>query len=261
MNSKFKQLGFIGALIGAGASLLGASLAKDGQDDTNRLSAEEAARNREFQERMSNTSYQRGISDMQAAGINPMLAYSQGGASVPTGNMATFANSGAAAANAFSSMYNSFSSNTSAKAAETQAENSAIVARSQVFKIQQEVNTSKSDEDKNRAVIGNLSAEYQNLLKTGKNLDETLSVIKQTAEKLKAEVPYVNSQTFNNGLQSYILDEQRKLTRAQTGSTEQDIRNKRVDANAAESFGEVGKTVGTLRPFLELLWNIFARGR
>lgn len=49
----------------------------------------EALANRDFQERMSNTSYQRAVEDMKKAGLNPILAYANGGASTPGGSGAT----------------------------------------------------------------------------------------------------------------------------------------------------------------------------
>lgn len=47
--------------------------------------ADQAKTQMDFQERMSNTAYQRTMADMKAAGLNPMLAYQQGGASSPHG--------------------------------------------------------------------------------------------------------------------------------------------------------------------------------
>lgn len=75
-----------GALGSAAISAVGNYL---GSSSSAKRSAKEAKKNRQWQEQMSNTSYQRATTDLKAAGLNPMLAYSQGGAGTPSGAVGT----------------------------------------------------------------------------------------------------------------------------------------------------------------------------
>lgn len=58
-------------------------------DTSMRFSAEQAALNRAFQERMRDTAYRAAVNDLRAAGLNPALAYGQGPAASPAGSYAT----------------------------------------------------------------------------------------------------------------------------------------------------------------------------
>ena len=83
------------------ASLAGGALSFLGQQGANQQNMENAQAQMAFQREMSNTSYQRAVEDMKAAGLSPMLAYSQGGASVPTGAMPVVQNKLGAGVEAF----------------------------------------------------------------------------------------------------------------------------------------------------------------
>lgn len=79
------MLPVLAAALPAIGSVIGGALSHRGQTSANRTNIRLAREQMAFQERMSNTSYQRAVEDMRLAGINPMLAYAQGGASSPGG--------------------------------------------------------------------------------------------------------------------------------------------------------------------------------
>lgn len=86
-------------LIAGGASLMGSIFGSETsaannaanvamQRETNQMTIAENQKNRDFQQQMSSTAYQRASQDMQAAGLNPMMMFGSGSAaSTPSGGV------------------------------------------------------------------------------------------------------------------------------------------------------------------------------
>ena len=80
------------SFIGAAGDFLGGVLGQSGQRDANRQNLAIAREQMAFQERMSNTAYQRKMDDLRKAGLNPILAAGGPGASSPQGQSAVMQN-------------------------------------------------------------------------------------------------------------------------------------------------------------------------
>lgn len=76
--------------MGIGLAIAGSSLL------SNLWGSHEASKNRDFQEEMSSTAYRRAVQDLKAAGLNPMIAALNGGASTPAGSAANINDMGTA---------------------------------------------------------------------------------------------------------------------------------------------------------------------
>lgn len=158
-------IGAIVPFLPAIGSVIGSLLGKSSQEGANRTNAENVEKQIAFQREQGETQYQRAVADMQAAGLNPALAYKQGGAQAMTGAAAE-AKPGLRAENFTAAIeaYNQFANGTAQRQ----------LIREQAHKTMMEANALRPD-----AILGQNAdyiGEYQNT-----------RVAKGRAEKFLAE--------------------------------------------------------------------------
>jgi len=242
------DLGGLGGLIGGGAGWLfggpaGAAVGAQigGGIDTNAQNRHAAEAAQTFSAQQYATRYQTQVADMKAAGLNPMLAYTQSPGSSPQGVSYTAQNP-----------YADTSKHVANIASAVQSGSSAKLAEATVGRIGQEIVNLRTDNDKGLAVIKNLGQEFQNLVKQNWNLTEIGNQLRASVDLMRSQTTVEQFKPALMAAELAVKEQLEKLQREQTSLTA-------VDVRAAESFGELGKTVGALEPFLRLLWNIFRR--
>lgn len=140
----------IGAGITSAAELVGGLLGRSGQKDVNRQNLKIAREQMAFQERMSNTANQRAAADLEAAGLNRILALGKP-ATTPQGAKAEMLNPNAALQRGI-----------------TGAVNSGLAARRQAYELKNiAATTSQTEERTNllrqQVLIAEFGAELANL--------------------------------------------------------------------------------------------------
>ena len=220
-----------------------------GQQDTNAQNRQLAAENTAFQERMSNTAYQRQVKDLEASGLNPMLAYVKGGgASTPSGTVMPMQNAAAAGA---TSAYQSASTREShARTVTEQKRPAQVVAQTreteskipvnevQVEKISQEINNLKTENDKAKALILNIGQEYQNLVKQNYNLTEVGNHLRKSIDMMSSQIHNFHAITDN----TFVLTEINNLEKQLRG----------FDVKAASDLGNFGREYNQVKGLLDV---------
>lgn len=200
-------------------------------------SAEQAQINRDYQERLSNSAYQRQVNDLSAAGLNPMLAYIKGGgASTPSGatGQVTSAQYTSPITGALSGRL------TSAQAKKTEAEVPSIEKHTE--KIGQEIENLKTENAKAKALITNIKQEYQNLFKTNLNLTDVGNVMRKHIELMSSQITNFGAITSNTQVLKEINDLEKEL--------------KQFDVNAAKKFDNFGRDYNQVKGLLDVFKSL-----
>ena len=238
------------AFIAGGASLIGTHMTNEANRDianqANAFSAQQFA-----------TRYQTTVKDMQAAGLNPMLAYSQGASGSPTGQV------GHPQQNAIGSAVEGYHKSKERDIMDAQI----TLLNEQATKANQEMlesiaRTKGIDLDNTSKMLYGVDRARQELYNLGGTGDEISSRIK--LNQAQSDQARKNIDVMIQNIESGKASEDQtresiKQIRAYTDNLKLDASEKQAMAKMWDTLGSGGAAAKTVVPFLQLLKHILGK--
>lgn len=170
-------------LVPAGLGFLGGAL-------TNQASTDRADTSNEWSAAQYASRYQTTVNDLKAAGLNPMMAYSQGAGSPPTAQAVQFQNPVSSAAD----VMRSSGSYDQSVASASQAESSVRLADANVDKVKEETKNIPLEGRRLERLSALLAEQLNVAFQETQSKIQAIKVMQVTMKKIGAETSLLNNQ-------------------------------------------------------------------
>lgn len=218
----------LGPLLSLGSTLLGHHLASRRQNDAQDFSAQQFA-----------TRYQTTVKDLEAAGLNPALAYQQGGGSPPSSTAAGASNFDLASAQA---------SLIKAQTRKVNAE-ADITEETGMSKAHADLDVAIQQAGLTAAQSAKVKAETDNVVQTLNNLKSEDERLKKAAHMLYMQANLYSQQQLTEAARYDLVKAQAKEVLVRTGLLNYDLA-------AAKSAGNLGREFGQYGPMMKLILDV-----